>query len=101
MLTSASARGSRRAWTKFGWAPRPPLGLHSFDDLERGAPPMTNHKQAADIRAELGHPVIDNDGHILENPLVLSEFVREVGGPKMVERYEKSLGLSRMSTWGK
>ena len=62
---------------------------------------MATEKKAADLRAELGHPVIDNDGHILENPKVLSEFVREVGGPGAVEGYEAAMSLSKLSTMGK
>jgi predicted TIM-barrel fold metal-dependent hydrolase len=44
-------------------------------------------RRAADIRAELGHPVIDADGHVIETTQVLLEYIDAEGGPAMVERY--------------
>src|SRR4051794_9382351 len=43
--------------------------------------------KSAEIRARLGHPIIDTDGHMLEITLVLHDHVREVGGSDMVERF--------------
>jgi predicted TIM-barrel fold metal-dependent hydrolase len=62
---------------------------------------MTSHKSAAQLRAELGHPVIDNDGHILEIVPVLAEFVREVGGPSAVDRYIAATRATEGSRFGK
>jgi hypothetical protein len=62
---------------------------------------MTSAKTAATLRSELGHPVIDNDGHVLEIVPVLAEFVREVGGADAVERYLAATAISRASTYGK
>ncbi len=44
--------------------------------------------RSADIRAKLGHPIIDSDGHIIEILPVLLDFVKEVGGAGMVKRFE-------------
>jgi predicted TIM-barrel fold metal-dependent hydrolase len=56
---------------------------------------------AAKIREDLGHPVLDNDGHILEHPEVLTDFVREVGGADAADRYEAFMRLPKMSSMGK
>jgi predicted TIM-barrel fold metal-dependent hydrolase len=42
--------------------------------------------RAAEIRAGLGHPVIDGDGHWMEPIPVFLEYLREAGGPKSVDR---------------
>ena len=39
------------------------------------------------IRSELGHPVIDADGHILEVMSAARPFLREALGPKLFQRY--------------
>ena len=39
------------------------------------------------IRRRLGHPVIDVDGHVQEVIPVLVDFVREVGGHEMADRF--------------
>jgi len=44
----------------------------------------TTHR-AAQIRASLGHPVIDGDGHWMEPIPVFLEYLSEVGGPKAVD----------------
>ena len=41
--------------------------------------------KSARIRAELGHPVIDADGHILEMLPVFADFVRDNGRSDLVE----------------
>jgi predicted TIM-barrel fold metal-dependent hydrolase len=42
--------------------------------------------RAAEIRKELGHPVIDGDGHWMEPIPVFLEYLSEVGGPGAVDR---------------
>lgn len=42
--------------------------------------------RAADIRAQLGHPIIDGDGHWLEPIPIFLEFLSEVGGPGAVDQ---------------
>lgn len=46
-----------------------------------------NSASAADIRAQLGHPVVDTDGHMIEHMPVFLEFLKEVAGPDTVKRY--------------
>ncbi len=47
------------------------------------------------LRARLDHPVIDGDGHIIECPFVLPDFLKEVGGPDLVKRFEIAIKQSR------
>ncbi len=52
---------------------------------------------AGSIRRELGHPVIDADGHVIETPPVFmpffEDFVKEVAGGDMVERFRRVGGM--------
>jgi predicted TIM-barrel fold metal-dependent hydrolase len=47
-----------------------------------------NSKSAA-VRAKLGHPVIDGDGHWLEPIPIFLDFLRDVGGPSVVDKFMK------------
>ena len=38
------------------------------------------------IRSQLDHPIVDADGHQLEVLAVVLDFVRDVGGPKVVDK---------------
>lgn len=53
--------------------------------------------RAAQIRKDIGHPVIDADGHIIETSPVFKAFflqyVTELGGANMAARFENSAGL--------
>ena len=69
---------------------------------------MTDHhgngRTGADIRAKLDHPVVDSDGHMMEASFAVLDFVKEVGGPKLAQRYEDMLrrdatGSSRRAVW--
>ena len=40
----------------------------------------------SDVRAKLDHPVIDADAHVVECDFAHLDFVRQLGGAKMVER---------------
>ena len=42
---------------------------------------------AASIRAGLGHPIIDADGHIVESLPVLVEIIRSVAGSEVADRF--------------
>jgi len=44
--------------------------------------------RAADIRADLKHPVIDGDGHWMEPIPVFLEYLSEIGGPAAVDRMQ-------------
>ena len=52
------------------------------------------------IRERLGHPVIDGDGHAIEYGPAFFEYLKQVGGPELTERFRKRLdegGWYRMS----
>ena len=42
---------------------------------------------AAQVRAELGHPVVDGDGHWVEYYPVMTEVLRRIGGEPAVAGY--------------
>ena len=44
---------------------------------------------AARIREKVGHPIIDADGHVVETPIVLLDYVKQIAGPEVAARYEK------------
>lgn len=52
---------------------------------------------AARLRARLGHPVVDADGHIIETaPVFLpffEDYVREIGGGDLAEKFRKAGGM--------
>jgi predicted TIM-barrel fold metal-dependent hydrolase len=48
--------------------------------------------KSAQIRARLSHPIIDSDGHTIENSATLAEYIRSVAGPKTAERFTASGG---------
>ena len=56
---------------------------------------MTSHAAngltGADIRAKLDHPVVDADGHMIECTFAVLDFVRQIGGAEMAERYENDM----------
>ncbi len=52
---------------------------------------------AARIRGQLKHPILDGDGHWVESIPVLSDYLREVGGSEMADHYLKS--QSRRGAW--
>ena len=45
--------------------------------------------EAAHIRAQLDHPVIDADGHLIEFMPLVDEMVREVGDDAVADRYRQ------------
>ena len=45
---------------------------------------------AAKIRAQLNHPVLDADGHWIESSVVFYEYLAETAGPGMVDKYIQS-----------
>jgi predicted TIM-barrel fold metal-dependent hydrolase len=52
----------------------------------------------AEIREQLGHPVIDSDGHLVEVRPVAMEYIARAGGAEMVRRFseaQRSTFLSR------
>src|SRR5579872_3598411 len=47
--------------------------------------------RSAAVREKLSHPIIDGDGHFVELMPVVLEFMRDVGGPKFLERFKATL----------
>jgi predicted TIM-barrel fold metal-dependent hydrolase len=47
----------------------------------------TGTTRAMQIRAGLGHPVIDADGHTIEVTPVLHDYIKDVGGPDALARF--------------
>ena len=54
----------------------------------------THASKSAAVRARLTHPVIDSDGHTVEFEPALHDYLKQVGGASVLERY-----LSRRG-WG-
>lgn len=54
--------------------------------------------KSCEIRQKLGHPIIDSDGHWAELYPVFRDYVREVGGTRLLERFDQVYGR-RMGTW--
>ncbi len=53
--------------------------------------------RAASLRAEMGHPVVDADGHWIETAPVMKgfflDYVKDLGGADLMARFEASGGL--------
>ncbi|MEE2761650.1 MAG: hypothetical protein VYE18_09410, partial [Pseudomonadota bacterium] len=47
------------------------------------------------VREKLNHPVIDGDGHIIESRFVLPDFLSQIGGPVLAERFQKEMAAAR------
>jgi len=47
-------------------------------------------RTAAEVRAEIGHPVLDADGHTIEVTQVLLDYIDHEGGPDAVDRYRRA-----------
>jgi predicted TIM-barrel fold metal-dependent hydrolase len=61
----------------------------------------THHvSKSAQIRARLNHPIIDSDGHTIENEAVLIEYIAAVAGRKVAERYETLVVSARAARFG-
>jgi len=45
--------------------------------------------KSAAVRARLDHPIIDSDGHQVEPGPIFLDFLREMGGPTIVERLRR------------
>ncbi len=58
---------------------------------------ITQESPAAKVRSRLSHPVIDADGHIVELAPVFVDYIRQVGGGQMAERYSQPRGMKGYS----
>ena len=45
----------------------------------------------AEVRARVGHPIIDSDAHIVECLFAFDDFLKSAGGPDIVRRWEERL----------
>jgi predicted TIM-barrel fold metal-dependent hydrolase len=59
---------------------------------------MSKTKSAA-IHDKLGHPVVDSDGHWIEFRPVFLDYLRRVGGSRVVERYQTMSSSFGMRSW--
>ena len=70
--------------------------------MQRGEKPMADYKIqntiSSKLREKLDFPVIDTDGHVVETEFVLPDFLKQVGGPGLVERYHKATAAAAQST---
>ncbi|HXG68268.1 MAG TPA: amidohydrolase family protein [Blastocatellia bacterium] len=55
--------------------------------------------KSAEIRAQLNHPVIDCDGHMIEFEPDVLDYLKQVGGPKIVDQYVSAIAGSRLFGW--
>ena len=53
-------------------------------DTANGKPRRT---RSAEIRAKLSHPVVDADGHAIEHGPVYLDYLKQVAGPRIANRY--------------
>jgi len=51
--------------------------------------PPASESKSARVRASLDHPIIDSDGHTLENQAILGEYLEAIGGRKLANRYRE------------
>ena len=58
-----------------------------------------NGSKSADVRARLNHPVIDTDGHTVELTPVYFDYIKEIGGADMVNRYKTAVGSRANNRW--
>ena len=58
-----------------------------------------NVSKSAKVRAKLNHPIIDTDGHTVEFTPVFFDYIKEVGGAGMSERYKKAVGSRSNNRW--
>jgi predicted TIM-barrel fold metal-dependent hydrolase len=59
-----------------------------------------HHKtSSASIHARLTHPVIDGDGHWIEFEPTLLDYLKQVGGPTMVDRYRRNEYSTSSRMW--
>jgi predicted TIM-barrel fold metal-dependent hydrolase len=55
--------------------------------------------RSAQIRASVEHPIIDSDGHVVEFEPALLDYIREVGGSSVLERYKKAWDTAFYFRW--
>src|SRR5215813_12828520 len=61
----------------------------------------THATKSAAIRAKLSHPIIDSDGHTAEFEPALFDYMRNIGGSKIVERFKMAPDVPFQFQWYK
>ena len=56
--------------------------------------------KSAAVRARLDHPIIDSDGHQVEFGPIFLDFLKEVGGAAVAERYKSGTGIDPIFAGG-
>jgi hypothetical protein len=56
--------------------------------------------KSAAVRARLDHPIIDSDGHQVEFGPIFLDFLKEVGGASVADRYKKGTGIDPIFAGG-
>lgn len=51
----------------------------------------THHSKSAAIRARVNHPIIDSDGHTEDFEPAFWDYLRQIGGPTVVENAVEKL----------
>ncbi|HJU29149.1 MAG TPA: hypothetical protein VJ718_08260, partial [Candidatus Binataceae bacterium] len=59
----------------------------------------TASSRSAEIRAGVGHPIIDSDGHVVEFEPALLDYIRDAGGSKILERYKSAWDTAFRFRW--
>ena len=59
----------------------------------------SNTSRSAQIRARVNHPIIDSDGHVVEFEPALLDYLREVGGTSILERYKNAWDTAYYFRW--
>ncbi len=55
--------------------------------------------RSAQIRARVGHPIIDSDGHVVEFEPALLDYIRAAGGATILERYQRASDTAFYFRW--
>ncbi|MGH7840669.1 MAG: amidohydrolase family protein [Candidatus Binataceae bacterium] len=55
--------------------------------------------RSAEIRERVGHPIIDSDGHVVEFEPALLDYIRDVGGSAILERYKTAFDTAFYFRW--
>jgi predicted TIM-barrel fold metal-dependent hydrolase len=59
----------------------------------------TQSSRSAEIRARINHPVIDCDGHMIEFEPDVLDYIKQVGGARVVDEYVSAIAGSRLFSW--
>ncbi len=57
--------------------------------------------RGAAVRARLNHPIVDTDGHAAEFEPLFFDFLREAGGPGIVDRYKRAPDSGFSFVWNR